>query len=118
MTTETIPTTLRSVQEALSRPFPIDSIEIKPGALTKDRTRGLALAFGDPRSYMQRLDEVIGPDDWDVAYELLPQGVLCRLTILGHTRQDVGDYPIDSSDPNRVTSAAMQSFKRACACFG
>lgn len=118
MTTETTSTTLRSVQEALSRPFPMDSIEIKPGALTKDRTRGLALAFGDPRSYMQRLDEVIGPDDWDVAYELLPQGVLCRLTILGHTKQDVGDYPTDSSDPNKVTSAAMQSFKRACSLFG
>jgi hypothetical protein len=118
MTTATTPTTLRSVQEALSRPFPMDSIEIKPGALIKDRTRGLALAFGDPRQYMARLDEVIGPDDWSVAYDILPQGVLCRLTILGHTRQDVGDYPTDSGDPNRVTSAAMQALKRACASYG
>jgi len=76
----------------------MDSIEIKPGALTKDRTRGLALAFGDPRCYMQRLDEVIGPDDWSVAYEILPQSVICRLAILGHTRQDVGDYPTDGGD--------------------
>lgn len=117
MSTETVPN-LRDLQAALSRPFPSESIEVKPGALTKDRSRGLALAYGDPRKYMERLDEVIGPEQWSVTYTVLPNGITCRLTILGIAKEDVGDYPTDSGDQNRLTTAAMQAFKRACALFG
>jgi len=118
MTTEATIPCLHDLQAALSRPFPSEAIEVKPGALTKDRSRGLALAYGDPRKYMERLDEVIGPADWSVAYSILPHGVVCRLTILGITKEDVGDYPTDAGDPNRLTTAAMQAFKRACALYG
>lgn len=118
MMTESIVPNLRDLRVALSRPFPLSAIDIKPGALTKDRCRGLALAYGDPRTYMERLDELFGPEGWHVAYTVLPHGVVCRLTLLGVTKADVGDFPLDASDSNQLTSAAMQAFKRACALFG
>jgi hypothetical protein len=67
---------------------------------------------------MERLDAVVGPGAWSVSYRTTPSGVICRLTILGVTREDVGDFPIDPDDPNKMTSAAMQAYKRTCATFG
>jgi hypothetical protein len=117
MATPSAPPTFSTLQAALSEPFPFDAVAVKPGALTKDRRRGLALAFVDPRAYMERLDAVVGPEHWSVSYQVAPLGVVCRLTILGHVREDVGDFPPED-DPNRMTSAAMQAFKRCCAAFG
>lgn len=109
--------TLSTLQAALSEPFPFDAVAVKPGVLSRDGSRGLALAFVDPRAYMERLDAVVGPEHWSVSYQIAPLGVVCRLTILGHVREDVGDFPPED-DPNRMTSAAMQAFKRCCAAFG
>lgn len=117
MATPSATPTLSALQAALSEPFPLGAVAVKPGALTKDRSRGLALAFVDPRAYMERLDAVVGSEHWTVGYQIAPLGVVCRLTILGHVREDVGDFPPED-DPNRMTSAAMQAFKRCCAAFG
>ncbi|NWG19128.1 MAG: hypothetical protein HXY39_02270 [Chloroflexi bacterium] len=99
MTTESDTPRLRDLRAALSRPFPLSAIEIKPGALTKDRRRGLALAYGDPRTSMERLDELLGPEAWHVSYTVLPHSVVCRLTVLSVTKADVGDFPLDAGDP-------------------
>jgi hypothetical protein len=115
MTTD--PLTLSSIYELLTEPFPIDLIELKPGATTRDKARALALAYVDMRAYQARLDDVTTPDGWHVSYRSLGSGVLvCRLEILGVVREDVGEC--EEGDPNRATSALAQSFKRACAAFG
>jgi hypothetical protein len=106
----------------LTVPFCSSQIDLKPGALTKSRDRALALAYADTRVYQERLDQVVGPEAWHVQFQVAELGVLCTLTICGVTKTDVGDFPLDS-DPerpneNRMTSAAAQAFKRACAVFG
>jgi hypothetical protein len=113
--------TLNDVLPDLIQPFPSDLIELKPAALNDARDRALALAYADPRAYQDRLDAVVGPAAWHVAYQLTPDGVICTLTILDVTKADVGDYPSDYGDtPNdhKTTTAAAQAFKRACASFG
>src|SRR5919206_5132712 len=108
---------MESIFAALSAPFPLEVVELKPGAIAEDKKRALALAYVDARHYQARLDTVVGPDGWHVAYR--PWGeraVICALTILGVTREDVGEA--EKGDPNQATSAAMQAFKRACAAFG
>lgn len=105
----------------LTAPFPSDQIELKPGALTQSRDRALAMAYADSRVYQDRLDQVVGPADWQVAFALASDGVVCTLSILGVSKADVGDFPLDHpehANENRVTSAAAQAFKRACAQFG
>ncbi|MBX0329668.1 hypothetical protein K2Z83_18520 [Oscillochloris sp. ZM17-4] len=105
----------------LTAPFPSDQIELKPGALSQSRDRALAMAYADSRVYHDRLDQVVGPADWQVAFTLTPDGVVCTLSILGVTKADVGDFPLDYPEhpnENRATTAAAQAFKRACAQFG
>jgi hypothetical protein len=113
----TAPRTLAGVHSALCKPFAQALVELKPSATTKDKSRALAAPYVDARAYQTRLDRVVGPDGWSVVYRETLSGVICRLTILGITREDVGDLsPI--GDENRMTSATMQAFKRACAAFG
>src|SRR5205085_10665134 len=111
------PLTLAAVHSKLCKPFAAALVELKPGATTKDQTRALCMPFVDSRAYQTRLDRVCGPEGWSVEYRpLSDRAVLCRLTILGVTREDVGECNVN--DDYVATSAGAQSFKRACASFG
>ena len=57
---------IESVIEALGQPFPVSDIEWKPGALNRERTKALALAYVDSRAYIQRLN-LVAPD-WEDRY--------------------------------------------------
>lgn len=109
--------TLTDIHKRLCAPFPLWAIEVKPGAVTKDKARAMAMAYVDARAYQTRLDRLAGPEGWTVEYRPIgDRAILCRLTILGVAREDVGEC--DAGDPNQATSATMQAFKRACAAFG
>jgi hypothetical protein len=110
--------TLSGIIVQLASPFPVEVIEIKPGATTQDKSRALALAYADMRVYFERLDAVAGVEAWQSDYQMTARGVLCRLTICGVTKSGIGDYPLDAGDANPATSAEAQAFKRACAAFG
>lgn len=101
----------------LAQPFDAASIQWKPGATSKDKSKALALAYADTRDYLDRLDQVAGPN-WSDDYQVLDGGrrVVCRLTICGTTRTDVGECA--DNDQNTTTSASAQAFKRACSKFG
>lgn len=110
-----VPKGLAGIHAALCRPFPIAQVEVKPGAIANGKA--LALAFVDSRAYQARLDEIAGPDGWSVEYRPLGErAVICRLTILGVTREDVGEA--DPAEANWATCMIAQAFKRACAAFG
>ena len=61
------------VMATLAKPFPADAIQWKPGATNKDKTRGLALAYVDLRHYIDRLNEVAGPE-WSDDYHVQDGG--------------------------------------------
>ena len=111
----TAPKTLAGVQLDLVRPFDLHQIELKPGATTGDKKRALALAYVDLRAYQERLDEVAGIDGWGVEYRQLGASLICRLTILGVTKEDVGE---PSGGDNPATESLAQAFKRTCSAFG
>jgi hypothetical protein len=111
------PLTLNAIHAKLCKPFAAALVELKPGATTQDKSRALCMPFVDSRAYQTRLDRVVGPEGWSVEYRgLSDRAVLCRLTILGVTREDVGEC--NQADENAATSAVAQSFKRACSAFG
>ncbi|MDX2270503.1 MAG: hypothetical protein NW237_00945 [Cyanobacteriota bacterium] len=108
---------LREIYPHLCQPFPLKALEIKPGATTRDKTRALAMPYADIRVYQQCLDDIVGPEDWQVSYR--PWGeaaVICQLTLLGVAREDIGEVGEDGD--NKFTSAVARAFKRACSCFG
>lgn len=112
------PETLAEAYPYLLMPFPQRFIELKPTALTKDRSRALASPYADPRVYFARLDKICGPENWSTELVFSERGCCCRLTIFGVTKTAGGDYPIDRADENPATSAEAQAFKRACSAFG
>jgi hypothetical protein len=112
------PTDLAGAYVWLLRPFAQRDVEIKPGAMTKDRSRCLAMPYADMRVYFARLDKICGCENWSHSITLTERGAVCHLTIFGVTKSGAGDYPRDSGDENAATSAEAQAFKRACAAFG
>ena len=99
----------------LVKPFDPAAVEFKPGAVAKNEARALALAYVDSREYMNRLDAA--DPTWSDAYEVLEGStVICRLTVAGITRTDLGHK--NEADENSLTAAAAQAFKRACTKFG
>jgi len=106
------------ILKELSKPFDPKVVQFRPGRKNKKvgATEALALAFVDPREYQQRLDDVVG-SEWSVRVEPLGNNALkVSLTIMGVTREDVGEG--DPDDDNTYTTAFAQGFKRACAAFG
>jgi hypothetical protein len=91
--------------------------------------------YADPRAYTDRLNALVSPQGWTRTYvvetmnnitrmnkgESVVSGkvlVTCTLTIacLGSSHSGTGEEWAD--DPNGLTAADAQAFKRACACFG
>ena len=112
------PTNLTEAAPWLLKPFPEAVIELKPSAVTKDKTRALAATYVDMRVYFARLDRICGVTNWSHTITLSERGAVCALTIFGVTKSATGDYPRDAGDENPATSAEAQAFKRACAAFG
>lgn len=107
-----------SILQQLSQPFHPSRIVWKPGSLTGDKKKAMAMAYADVRAYQNRLDEVCGMD-WSLAYTPWGDRIICHLTISGVTRSSTGE-PDSASERSEIagTSAEAQAFKRACAMFG
>jgi hypothetical protein len=110
----------KQVQERLMAPFPLELVNLKPGAVARGKNSALAMAHGDTRAYMLRLDEVC-PGEWSdetISIQVTPKKIIVatKVTVMGVTHSDVGEHAIE--DENGATSATAQSFKRACAKHG
>ncbi len=65
--------------EKLKEPFPSDRVHWRPGMVRNNR--GLALAYIDARDVMNRLDAVVGPENWSTEFQLLGDTMICALSI-------------------------------------
>lgn len=59
---------MNEVIEQLSDPFPVEAISWRVGATTKDKSKGIALAYIDARDVMERLDKIVGAENWQCRY--------------------------------------------------
>jgi hypothetical protein len=108
----------QDILKELRKPFHPSQVTWKPGSLNQERTRALALAYGDLRAYQNRLDEVCGMD-WSVNYTPWGDRIVCHLTVHGVTRSSTGESDAQSERSEIAgTAAEAQAFKRACAMFG
>lgn len=102
------------VRRQLAAPFPAEEIKWRPGKLTKDKAKGMPLAYIDARAVMDRLDDVVGPENWENNFTVTPTKNLCALTVLGVTKCD-GAEDTSFEGPKGGLS---DSFKRAAVHFG
>ena len=66
----------------LSAPFDPAAIHWRAQTLTSDGNKALALAYLNARDVMDRLDDVVGPENWQDSYTETPKGrTICTLSI-------------------------------------
>lgn len=112
---------VRTITAALSAPFDPKEIKFKPQMVKNNRA--LAMAYIDARLIQDRLDEVVGVENWEDAYKILTDGsVMCRLRVkLGDrwiTKCDVGSPSEQPDVGDRLKAAFSDALKRAAVKFG
>jgi hypothetical protein len=106
--------------QRLRDPFAPTDIEWKPGAVTRDRKKGLAMAYITARAVQDRLDEVFGPGNWKNEFRAGPEGgVICRI----YFKNDDGEWVwredgADNTEVEAVKGGLSNALKRAGAALG
>lgn len=104
--------------EKLREPFPVEHIEWKPSATTRDKAKALAVPYADIRAYEDRLNETCDGWSTNIHWLKLENKIVCTvaLVIEETSRENAGESPLN--DENAATIAYAQAFKRACSSFG
>jgi len=99
----------------LKKPFDPALISWRVGATTKDKDKGIALAYIDARDVMERLDEVCGIDMWQCRY---PFKGCCEIGIYS---EDEWVWKSNGAGETQVEADKGQysdAFKRAAVMWG
>jgi len=102
---------------ALAAPFEDHEVKVRAAQ------GGRQLHYITARTAMNRLDNVLGPENWWDEYAPLENSVICRLSVRlpdGQviTKSDAGGYAGMADQGDDDKSGFSDSFKRACAKFG
>jgi hypothetical protein len=104
---------------ALAAPFPPERVSWRVGATTKDKTKGMALAYIDARDVMRRLDEVCGAGGWQCDYLPMPNGTTCcRIGIRIDGEWVWRANGAGATDVEGEKGGYSDAFKRAAVLFG
>ena len=110
---------IEEVIARLSQPFPVEALHFRVGATSKDKSKGIALAYIDARDAMRLLDSVVGAQNWQRRYPWSDgQRLYCEVGI----RFD-GEWVWkgDGAGETQVEAekgAFSDAFKRACVNWG
>lgn len=112
------------VFEQLKAPFPPEKVSWRVGSTNKEKTSGLALAYIDARDVMQRLDDVVGANRWQVRYSHADKKTICELSIYCLYEGSLsGEWVTKAngagdSDIEAEKGAISDAFKRAAVLWG
>lgn len=111
----------KTIGEQLRDPFPLASLGFKPQMVKNNRA--LAVPYIDARDVAQRLDDVVGIENWSDDYVPLGDGqVMCKLSVcIGGkwvTKCDVGGESEQPDKGDREKAAFSDALKRAAVKFG
>jgi len=99
----------------LSKPFPPSSVSWRVGALTKAKDKCIPLAYIDARDVMERLDEVVGPENWACRY---PFNGCCELSIKVNDEWVTKSNCAGETNVEAEKGQASDAFKRAAVLWG
>lgn len=112
--------------ERLADPFPPEDVEWRvqsSGMSNNGKPWARVLAYVTARAIMDRLDAALGPQNWQVVYNHVERGVMCRISVRCHdddgSIQWVGKE--DGAEPTQVEAfkgGISSALKRAGAAWG
>lgn len=111
---------IKDLRLRLSAPFPPERVSWRVGSTTADKKRGMALAYIDARDVMERLDDVVGPMNWQCRYTHAGAITICEIGIGVY---DAGNWiwkanGAGSTDVEAEKGACSDAFKRAAVLWG
>ena len=114
--------------ERLRMPFPEHKVSWRVGSTNAKKlgvkpweaTKGSALAYIDARDVMKRLDDVVGPHNWQCRYPLADSGLLiCEVGI--HFKENGWIWKANGAGDTQVEAEkgkCSDAFKRAAVLWG
>ena len=69
------------IMKKLKEKFLEDELEFRIGSMNSDKTMALALPYVQARAIQNRLDEVVGFNNWQVSYREINGGFICSLSL-------------------------------------
>ena len=114
----------KSMFERLAEPFPASEIEWRAGATNQQKTKAMALAYITARAVMDRLDDVIGPGNWQDEYKPGPNGgISCGISIRDPHNLNVDRWVTkwdgaENTNFEGVKGGFSDAFKRAAVKWG
>jgi hypothetical protein len=103
----------------LAAPFPPELISWRVGSTTQDKTKGMALAYISARDVMNRLDEVVGPHNWQDRYPHAGAKTVCEIDIWCEGRGWVTKADgAGDTDVEKEKGSLSDAFKRAAVRWG
>lgn len=109
---------MSDIFKQLAAPFPPEKIHWRVGATKKDKSAGMALAYIDSRDVMQRLDDVVGPENWQNRYPHAGGKTCCEIGIKIDGEWVWKSDGAGDTDVEGDKGAFSDSFKRAAVQFG
>jgi hypothetical protein len=110
---------MNDIEAKLKAPFYSSQVNWKVQSTTKDKKKGMMVSYSDARAIMDRLDQVVGFENWRDEYTTIAdKGILCILYI------HIGDEWIGKSDGAAFTDVEStkggitDAFKRAASRWG
>lgn len=104
---------------ALRDPFDKADIHWRAQSVTKSGDKALALAYIDARNVMERLDAVVGPDNWQDTYEETAKGrVICTLSLRVNGQWISKADGAGNTDVEGDKGAVSDALKRAAVKWG
>lgn len=115
----------RQIQTELARPFAPEDLEWRIQVTTQDKSKGLAVPYVTNRAIQDRLDDVVGPENWRNDYKpwhsANKKGAqLCGISVYLEDRKEwlTKWDGAEDTDVEPVKGGLSDSMKRAAVQFG
>jgi hypothetical protein len=104
--------------KALRAPFDPNDVQWRVGSTTKDKSKGMALAYVDARAVMDRLDDVCGQGGWQCRYSHANGKTVCDIAVKCGEEWIWKADGAGDSDIEAEKGALSDAFKRAAVRWG
>lgn len=110
---------MEDIFKRLAAPFPPERVSWRVGSTNQAKNKGMALAYLDARDVMNRLDEVVGPANWQDRYPHAGAKTVCEIDVWVEGRgwvtkaDGAGDTDVEAQK-----GSLSDAFKRAAVRWG
>ena len=109
----------QEIQDALRAPTPQDRVNFRVGYDNKEKGFAVMLAYIDARYVQDKLDDVVGSENWEVEYIEVAGNMFCAITIRWPDGQVTRKMDVGiETDVEKEKGQASDAFKRSAVMYG